>query len=93
MIATGKRPDIDSRNEVQHLCNKKMKNGSSNGTPTPHPLDQLEEIARGQGLDITDRKFAEYMDSIDPIGHLREDFSYPKMKDLPKSRCLLVLII
>nr|XP_022297536.1 kynureninase-like [Crassostrea virginica] len=61
-----------------------MKNGSSNGTPTPHPLDQLEEIAREQGLDITDRKFVEYMDSIDPIGHLREDFCYPKMKDLPK---------
>nr|XP_022322926.1 kynureninase-like isoform X2 [Crassostrea virginica]XP_022322997.1 kynureninase-like isoform X2 [Crassostrea virginica] len=90
MIATGKRPDIDSRNEVQHLCNKKMKNESSNGTLTPHPLDQLEEIARGQGLDITDRKFAEYMDSIDPIGHLREDFCYPKMKDLPKTDLSLV---
>lgn len=70
---------------------KKMKNGVSNGNTTHHPLEQLKMIAQEQGLDLTDRRFAEYMDSIDPIRHLREDFCYPKMKDLPKSKIWLIV--
>lgn len=70
---------------------KKMKNGVPNGNTTHHPLEQLKMIAQEQGLDLTDRGFAEYMDSIDPIRHLREDFCYPKMKDLPKSKIWLIV--
>jgi hypothetical protein len=55
-------------------------------TTIPHPRDRLEEIAREQGLDVTDRGFAEYMDSIDPLRHLRGDFCYPKMKELNNSK-------
>nr|XP_011423822.2 kynureninase [Crassostrea gigas]XP_034302418.1 kynureninase [Crassostrea gigas] len=69
---------------------KKIKNGVSNGNTTHHPLERLKVIAQEQGLDLTDRRFAEYMDSIDPIRHLREDFCYPKMKDLPKTDLQLV---
>lgn len=84
-----KRQVIQSDSDIQY--SKKMKNRVPNGNTSHHPLERLKEISQEQGLDLTDRRFAEYMDSIDPIRHLRKDFCYPKMKDLPKSKTWLIV--
>lgn len=83
-----KRQEIQSDSDIQY--SKKMKNRVPNGNTSHHPLERLKEISQEQGLDLTDRRFAEYMDSVDPIRHLRKDFCYPKMKDLPKTDLSLV---
>ncbi|XP_061181559.1 kynureninase-like [Saccostrea echinata] len=80
-----KRPG-NLMNSTEVPCSKKK----MNGIKKPHPRDSLEKIASDQGLDLTDRKFAEYMDSVDPLRHLRDDFCYPKMKDLQKTDLSLV---
>ncbi|XP_064597186.1 kynureninase-like isoform X2 [Liolophura sinensis] len=59
-----------------HISSKKMLDAS-------HPWQQLQDVADSLGCDITNKKFAQYMDQIDPIGHLRGEFFYPKMKELP----------
>ncbi|XP_050393721.1 kynureninase [Patella vulgata] len=46
------------------------------------PSEELEAIAKQQGCCLEDLKFAQYMDTIDPIRPLRQDFHYPKMKDI-----------
>lgn len=48
-----------------------------------HPWQQLKDVAESLGCDVTDKKFAQHMDQMDPIGHLRGEFFYPKMKELP----------
>ncbi|XP_055998219.1 kynureninase-like isoform X2 [Ostrea edulis] len=66
---------------------KKWLNSEAEGC---HPRDCLEEIAREQEVDLTDRRFAEYMDSIDPLRNFRGEFCYPKMKELNKTDLSLV---
>lgn len=48
----------------------------------PHPLEDLQAIAREIGHDLDTVEFAWHMDSIDPLRHLRQEFCYPKMKTL-----------
>ena len=47
-----------------------------------HPLDDLLKISTETGHQLEDVKFARYMDSIDPLRHLRDEFCYPRMKTL-----------
>ncbi|OWF37823.1 kynureninase-like [Mizuhopecten yessoensis] len=49
---------------------------------SPHPLEEFKRIAKQIKNDITDQKFAKHMDDNDPLRSLRQDFCYPKMKDL-----------
>lgn len=48
----------------------------------PHPLEELQAIAKKIGHDLDTVEFARHMDSIDPLKHLRQEFCYPKMKTL-----------
>ncbi|XP_033758332.1 kynureninase-like [Pecten maximus] len=48
----------------------------------PHPCDTLKQIANTLNCDITDGKFAQHMDEHDPLKDLRQEFFYPKMKDV-----------
>ncbi|XP_041360763.1 kynureninase-like isoform X2 [Gigantopelta aegis] len=50
-----------------------------------HPADELNKIANKLGCDVTDLEFANYMDEHDELRHLRNDFFYPKMKDLSRT--------
>lgn len=47
-----------------------------------HPVEKLLATAKTVGKDLEDLEFALYMDQQDPIRHLRNEFCYPKMKDL-----------
>ena len=51
-------------------------------TEKPHPLEELLKISETIGHDLDTVEFANHMDSIDPLKHLREEFHYPKMKTL-----------
>ena len=46
------------------------------------PLDELLTIASEQGYELEDLEFSRYMDKHDPLANLRNEFYYPKMKDL-----------
>ena len=46
------------------------------------PLNQLLTIASEQGYALEDLEFARYMDKHDTLANLRNEFYYPKMKDL-----------
>ncbi|XP_052260062.1 kynureninase-like isoform X2 [Dreissena polymorpha] len=48
----------------------------------PHPLEPLRQISKQIGHDLDTVEFAQHMDSIDPLRHLRNEFHYPKMKTL-----------
>ena len=47
------------------------------------PRLDLLKIAAQQQLEIFSHQFAQFMDKNDPLAHLRQEFFYPKMKDLP----------
>ncbi|XP_041361628.1 kynureninase-like isoform X2 [Gigantopelta aegis] len=47
-----------------------------------HPAKELNTIAEKLGCDVSDLEFAQYMDEHDELRHLRNEFFYPKMKDL-----------
>ncbi|KAK7091303.1 hypothetical protein V1264_009004 [Littorina saxatilis] len=47
-----------------------------------HPSEKLLSIAKQLNKNVEDLDFALYMDEQDPLRHLRNDFFYPKMKDL-----------
>ncbi|PVD31768.1 hypothetical protein C0Q70_07186 [Pomacea canaliculata] len=55
-----------------------------------HPGDKLLCIATKLGLTVEDEAFAEYMDEQDPLRSLREEFFYPKMKDLVSTDLTIV---
>jgi len=50
----------------------------------PHPMDHLKHLAQIQQLDILSESFADFMDQHDEIGHVRQEFFYPRMKDIPE---------
>ena len=50
-----------------------------------HPGEKLLSIAKQLGCSVEDVEFALYMDKNDPLRHLRDEFFYPKMKDLESS--------
>ncbi|KAL5015360.1 hypothetical protein ScPMuIL_009630 [Solemya velum] len=47
-----------------------------------HPLLELEKLSESSGKNLADEEFAYFMDSVDPLRHLRQEFHYPKMKDI-----------
>lgn len=47
-----------------------------------HPAETLQSISKKKGLSIESLEFAKFMDQNDPLGKLRQDFNYPKMKEL-----------
>ena len=50
-----------------------------------HPGEKLLSIAKQLGCSVEDVEFALYMDQNDPLRRLRDEFFYPKMKDLESS--------
>jgi len=59
-----------------------------------HPIYQLKHLAEIEQLDIFSETFAKFMDKHDEIAHLRQDFFYPQMKDLPGSElCKICMFI
>ena len=51
-----------------------------------HPIEDLQAIAEKLGVPMLDEKFVQHMDDIDPLRELRQDFHYPKNKDLIGSK-------
>ncbi|XP_001630669.3 kynureninase isoform X2 [Nematostella vectensis] len=47
------------------------------------PTQTLRKLAEKSSLDIVSREFADYMDSKDPLRKMRDEFFYPRVKDLP----------
>ncbi|XP_021364292.1 kynureninase-like isoform X1 [Mizuhopecten yessoensis] len=47
-----------------------------------HPCDELKRIAKELDCEMTEKEFAKHMDNIDPLQSLRQDFYYPKMKEV-----------
>ena len=54
------------------------------------PFQTLLKLAESNELDITDAAFARLLDERDELKNLREDFHYPKMKDLPLGKLKLI---
>ena len=50
------------------------------------PVDELLAVSTKIGHQLKDVEFARYMDSVDPLRHLRDEFCYPKMKTLGSGR-------
>ena len=47
-----------------------------------------QSLAEELGYNIEDLEFARQMDSRDPLKHLRDEFIFPKMKDLPDGKLI-----
>ncbi|CAK8671699.1 kynureninase-like [Clavelina lepadiformis] len=45
------------------------------------PGEVLLDVAKSQGLEITDENFAKFLDRNDELANLRKDFFYPKLAD------------
>lgn len=58
-----------------------------------HPLEELKNISKKIGHDINTVEFARHMDSIDPLGHLRNEFHYPKNKTLAMGKVILICTV
>ena len=56
------------------------------------PVDQLLAVSTKIGYQLEDVEFARYMDSVDPLKHLRDHFCYPKMKTLGSGRITFTAI-
>ena len=54
------------------------------------PFQTLVNLAKSTKLDITDAGFARLLDERDELKNLREEFHYPKMKDLPSGKLKLI---
>lgn len=54
------------------------------------PFQTLLKLAESNELDITDAAFARLLDELDELKNLREEFHYPKMKDLPLGKLKLI---
>ena len=72
---------MDTNNTRQSLVQHKDRGLS--------PLEELLTISADQGYELEDLEFARYMDKQDPLANLRNEFYYPKMKDLDSGTKLL----
>lgn len=50
------------------------------------PFQTLLNVANSSELNITATAFARLLDERDELKNLREEFHYPKMKDLPPGK-------
>ncbi len=47
-------------------------------------LQRLREASASANIvDMTSMEMARFLDSVDPLRHLRDEFHYPKMRTLP----------
>lgn len=53
------------------------------------PFQTLVKLAESNEVDITDAGFARLLDERDELKNLRQEFHYPKMKDLPLGKLKL----
>lgn len=51
-------------------------------SPSMHPRDTLLKTAKEQGLSFDDVKFANFLDSRDPLRHFRDEFPHPTLGKL-----------
>ena len=61
------------------------KNGHDASCASNKDCQSLAEELR---CNIEDLEFARQMDSRDPLRHLRDEFIFPKMKDLPDGKLI-----
>ena len=54
------------------------------------PCQTLLRLAKSAELEITDAEFARLMDDKDDLKNFREEFYYPKVKDLPLGELELI---
>lgn len=54
------------------------------------PFQTLLRLAKSSEVEITDTEFARLLDEQDELKNLREEFHYPKMKDLPSGKLELI---
>lgn len=50
------------------------------------PAQTLLRLAKEKNLEITDIAFASLLDEQDELKSLRDEFHYPKIKDLPRGK-------
>lgn len=60
-----------------------LSNEAESSSKMEHPRLTLEKMAKDRNLDMDSMEFAESMDEGDHLKHLRSQFLYPKMRDLP----------
>jgi len=50
------------------------------------PEHILQQLAKEKGIPITSIEFMKYLDEIDPLKHLRNEFIFPKVSQIrPKN--------
>lgn len=72
---------MTSVDELKKKCGEQLKF---------EPFQTLLKLAESNELDITDAAFARLLDERDELKNLREEFHYPKMKDLPLGKLKLI---
>lgn len=71
-----------SHDELRTTCSKQL---------NFEPAQTLLRLAEENNLVITDAAFATLLDEQDKLKTLREEFYYPKIKDLPTGELLFTL--
>ena len=71
-----------SHDELRTTCSKQL---------NFEPAQTLLRLAEENNLVITDAAFATLLDEQDKLKTLREEFYYPKIKDLPTGELILTL--
>lgn len=69
------------------ILNAKMHSHNCNGKEqNVNPQDILQNYAKKWQIPITSEAFARRLDENDPLNHVRDEFYYPKVGTLPKSK-------
>ncbi|XP_071496118.1 kynureninase-like [Diadema antillarum] len=89
-MAEKRKCNLESATNGTDQAVPSKKPAKTNGHTRAVPMDDLRERAKQFGCELTSCEFAEKMDKEDPLALLREDFVYPKMKDLPSVDLSLV---
>jgi hypothetical protein len=70
---------------IKLTLSAKMDNHNSNGTDQQlNPQDILNHHAEKWQTPLTSEAFAQKLDKIDPLQHVRDEFYIPKVGGLPK---------
>ena len=73
--------EMASIEELKKKCSKQL---------SFEPFQTLVQLAKSAELQITDAGFAKMLDERDELKNLRDEFFYPKMKDLPSGELELI---
>lgn len=73
---------MTSTDELKRKCSEQLKY---------KPAQTLLRLLKENNLEITDVAFANLLDEQDELKSLRDEFHYPKVKDLPLSKLELLL--